>query len=176
MRPHGHSVGCVLCWLTLAQLAGGYCLGAPPSASHLPTPPCWPIPCHAAHPLAHCLPFSTSSLPDSSPPLLLLLPYLPGLAWLQVLTDREMRREVVPGLPLHRICQLLERFEPDDCAPDPLPPGVHVCMQRWSAQGCTRPCQMGLLPLNSRMICTACSSTLRVLFRACAVQGAGGSG
>ncbi|KAL4430809.1 hypothetical protein ABPG75_006065 [Micractinium tetrahymenae] len=47
----------------------------------------------------------------------------------EVLTDREMRREVVPGLPLHRICQLLQRFEPDDCAPDPLLPGLLEALQ-----------------------------------------------
>lgn len=50
----------------------------------------------------------------------------------EVLTDRQIRREVVPGLPLHRVCQLLERFEPDDCAPDPLPPGE---WGRWHAVG-----------------------------------------
>jgi hypothetical protein len=42
----------------------------------------------------------------------------------QVLADPGMRREVVPGLPLHRVCQLLQRFQPDDSAPDPLPPGA----------------------------------------------------
>ena len=41
----------------------------------------------------------------------------------EVLTDRVTRSEVVPGLPLRRICQILERFEPDDFAPDPLPAG-----------------------------------------------------
>lgn len=41
----------------------------------------------------------------------------------QVLADPQMRREVVPGLPLHRVCQLLERFQPDENAPDPLLPG-----------------------------------------------------
>lgn len=47
----------------------------------------------------------------------------------EVLTDQAIRREVVPGLPLHRICQLLERFQPDDCAPDPLPPGLLEALQ-----------------------------------------------
>ena len=41
----------------------------------------------------------------------------------EVLTDRAIRAEVVPGLSLRRICQLLQRFLPDDFAPDPLPPG-----------------------------------------------------
>ena len=41
----------------------------------------------------------------------------------EVLTDASIRAEVVPGLSLRRICQLLERFEPDDFAADPLPPG-----------------------------------------------------
>jgi hypothetical protein len=43
-----------------------------------------------------------------------------------------MRREVVPGLPLHRVCQLLERFEPDESAPDPLPPGEACILKRVS--------------------------------------------
>ncbi|CAL5224103.1 g6734 [Coccomyxa viridis] len=42
----------------------------------------------------------------------------------EVLTDRAIRAEVVPGLSLRRICQLLNRFLPDDFAPDPLPPGL----------------------------------------------------
>ena len=41
----------------------------------------------------------------------------------EVLTDRAIRAEVVPGLALRRICALLARFQPDDFAPDPLPPG-----------------------------------------------------
>ena len=41
----------------------------------------------------------------------------------QVLADSEIRREVVPGLPLRRVVQILERFEPDDFAPEPVPPG-----------------------------------------------------
>ncbi len=41
----------------------------------------------------------------------------------EVLTDRAIRSEVVPGLSLHRICQILERFQPDDFAADPLPKG-----------------------------------------------------
>lgn len=31
---------------------------------------------------------------------------------------------MVPGLPLSRICQLLERFEADESAPEPLPEGL----------------------------------------------------
>eukprot|EP00891_Asterochloris_glomerata_P004843 jgi/Astpho2/4843/Aster-05779 len=42
----------------------------------------------------------------------------------EVLTDRAIRSEVVPGLSLHRICQILERFQPDDFAADPLPKGL----------------------------------------------------
>ena len=42
----------------------------------------------------------------------------------EVLTDRAIRSEVVPGLPLHVICQLLARFQPDDLAREPLPPGA----------------------------------------------------
>ncbi|KAK9805120.1 hypothetical protein WJX72_000185 [[Myrmecia] bisecta] len=42
----------------------------------------------------------------------------------EVLTDSSIRAEVVPGLSLRRICQLLVRFEPDDFAADPLPPGL----------------------------------------------------
>ena len=41
----------------------------------------------------------------------------------EVLTDGAIRSEVVPGLSLHRICQILERFQPDDFAADPLPKG-----------------------------------------------------
>ena len=37
----------------------------------------------------------------------------------EVLTDRAIRSEVVPGLSL----QILERFQPDDFAADPLPKG-----------------------------------------------------
>ena len=40
-----------------------------------------------------------------------------------VLADAEIRGEVLPGLPLPAICALLARFEPDEAAPDPLPPG-----------------------------------------------------
>ena len=50
-----------------------------------------------------------------------------------------MRREVVPGLPLRRICQLLERWEPDESAPDPLPPGG-----RTPARTCCANCLHGL--------------------------------
>ena len=42
----------------------------------------------------------------------------------EVLTDAAIRAEVVPGLSLRRICQLLQRFVSDDFAPDPLPPGA----------------------------------------------------
>lgn len=41
----------------------------------------------------------------------------------EALIDRAIRAEVVPGLSLRRICQLLQRFVTDDFAPDPLPPG-----------------------------------------------------
>lgn len=44
----------------------------------------------------------------------------------EVLTDRAIRAEVVPGLSLRRICQLLQRYVSDDFAPDPLPPGLHL--------------------------------------------------
>lgn len=32
----------------------------------------------------------------------------------------------MPGLPLRRVVQILERFEPDESAPDPVPPGELV--------------------------------------------------
>ena len=74
------------------------------------------------------------------------VPLPPGV---QVLTDRQMRREVVPGLPLHRVCQLLERFEPDDCAPDPLPPGARTRGVCESASGTCSGCAvLLLLPLS----------------------------
>lgn len=41
----------------------------------------------------------------------------------EVLTDRSIRAEVLPGLSLRRICTLLERFQPDDFSADPLPRG-----------------------------------------------------
>ena len=41
----------------------------------------------------------------------------------EVLTDRSIRAEVLPGLSLSRICTLLERFQPDDFSADPLPRG-----------------------------------------------------
>ena len=56
------------------------------------------------------------SVPGLMPADLLMMPK-------EVLTDRAIRAEVVPGLSLRRICQLLNRFLPDDFAPDPLPPG-----------------------------------------------------
>lgn len=37
---------------------------------------------------------------------------------------RPASHEVVPGLPLRHICRLLERFAPDDSAPEPLPEGL----------------------------------------------------
>ena len=43
----------------------------------------------------------------------------------EVLTDRAIRSEVVPGLSLRVICALLARFHPDDFAAEPLPPGLH---------------------------------------------------
>lgn len=42
----------------------------------------------------------------------------------EVLTDRAIRAEVVPGLSLRIICHVLGRFHPDDLASDPLPPGL----------------------------------------------------
>ena len=48
----------------------------------------------------------------------------------EVLTDRSIRAEVLPGLSLGRICTLLERFQPDDFSADPLPRGqpcTHYC-------------------------------------------------
>lgn len=44
----------------------------------------------------------------------------------EVLTDRAIRAEVVPGLSLRIICHVLGRFHPDDLASDPLPPGAAV--------------------------------------------------
>lgn len=44
----------------------------------------------------------------------------------EVLTDRTIRAEVLPGLSLSRICAILERFQPDDFAADPLPRGMTV--------------------------------------------------
>ena len=42
----------------------------------------------------------------------------------QALLDPDIRREVAPGLSLPRVAALLRRFEPDEDAPEPLPPGV----------------------------------------------------
>ena len=44
----------------------------------------------------------------------------------EVLTDRTIRAEVLPGLSLSRICAILERFQPDDFAADPLPRGMQA--------------------------------------------------
>lgn len=41
----------------------------------------------------------------------------------EALTDRAIRDEVIPGLPLSTICELLSRFRPDDLAQEPLAPG-----------------------------------------------------
>ena len=62
----------------------------------------------------------------------LLFPRLRAVADLlmmpkEVLTDRLIRAEVVPGLSLRIICALLGRFHPDDFAAEPLPPGVERC-------------------------------------------------
>ena len=59
----------------------------------------------------------------------LLFPRLRAVADLlmmpkEVLTDRAIRSEVVPGLSLRVICTLLARFHPDDFAAEPLPPGA----------------------------------------------------
>ena len=49
----------------------------------------------------------------------------------EVLTDRTIRAEVLPGLSLGRICSLLERFQPDDFAADPLPRGdTHLKLEK----------------------------------------------
>ncbi len=58
----------------------------------------------------------------------------------EVLTDRTIRAEVLPGLSLGRICSLLERFQPDDFAADPLPRGDdHVFPRHFTefAEGCS---------------------------------------
>jgi len=47
----------------------------------------------------------------------------------EVLTDRHIREEVVPGLSVHKIMLILERFQPDDYASEGLPHGAQ-----------TRPC------------------------------------
>ena len=44
----------------------------------------------------------------------------------EVLTDRHIRAEVVPGLSLRHICALLGRFHPDDFAAEPLPAGMQL--------------------------------------------------
>lgn len=44
----------------------------------------------------------------------------------EALTDRAIRNEVIPGLPLSTICELLTRFRPDELAQEPLQPGDHV--------------------------------------------------
>lgn len=40
------------------------------------------------------------------------------------LTNKQLRSDVAPGLGLSRICQLLDRYQPDDDAPEPLPEGA----------------------------------------------------
>jgi len=42
----------------------------------------------------------------------------------EVLTDRHIREEVVPGLSVHKIMLILERFQPDDYASEALPHGA----------------------------------------------------
>jgi hypothetical protein len=79
--------------------------------------------CHDLHAL-----LSTCLAPDPVPTHLVTTH-----TRVQVLADPQMRREVVPGLPLHRVCQLLERFQPDENAPDPLLPGqlsLHTALHR----------------------------------------------
>ena len=53
----------------------------------------------------------------------------------EALTDRAIRAEVVPGLSLRRICQLLQRYVTDDFAPDPLPPGARARCQKPALKG-----------------------------------------
>ena len=66
----------------------------------------------------------------------------------EVLTDRHIREEVVPGLSVHKIMAILERFHPDDYAPESLPHGAALVSRGeriadWSAlclrtQHCSR--------------------------------------
>lgn len=41
----------------------------------------------------------------------------------ELLTDRAIRNEMLPGLALPQICELLTRFRPDENDRQPLPPG-----------------------------------------------------
>ena len=79
----------------------------------------------------------------------------------EVLTDRAIRAEVVPGLSLRRICQLLNRFLPDDFAPDPLPPG----------QGPARTCvPVMILTLSCSWILVLVPTWLRIWGHCCCVM------
>jgi len=66
----------------------------------------------------------------------------------EVLTDRTIRAEVLPGLSLGRICSLLERFQPDDFAADPLPRGQnHQDFGLFKLLSCSQP--VCLIPVSS---------------------------
>lgn len=58
----------------------------------------------------------------------------------EVLTDRTIRAEVLPGLSLNKICTLLERFQPDDFAADPLPRGQCRSLEIFSLVVLLRAC------------------------------------
>eukprot|EP00884_Botryococcus_braunii_P007165 jgi/Botrbrau1/1644/Bobra.0185s0054.1 len=67
-----------------------------------------------------------------------LFPQLRGSADLLMmnkerLTNKQLRADVAPGLGLSRICQLLERYQPDDDAPEPLPEGLLEALKREAA-------------------------------------------
>ncbi|KAL3132833.1 hypothetical protein ABBQ38_006758 [Trebouxia sp. C0009 RCD-2024] len=63
----------------------------------------------------------------------------------EVLTDRSIRAEVLPGLSLRRICTLLERFQPDDFSADPLPRGLLDTLQNETPPSEVSPSPVGRL-------------------------------
>ncbi|KAL0019458.1 hypothetical protein WJX77_004963 [Trebouxia sp. C0004] len=63
----------------------------------------------------------------------------------EVLTDRTIRAEVLPGLSLGRICSLLERFQPDDFAADPLPKGLLTSLHNETPPSEVSPSAVGRL-------------------------------
>ncbi|DBA70289.1 TPA: hypothetical protein ACH3X2_011717 [Trebouxia sp. C0005] len=63
----------------------------------------------------------------------------------EVLTDRTIRAEVLPGLSLGRICALLERFQPDDFAADPLPRGLLTSLHNETPPSEVSPSAVGRL-------------------------------